>query len=208
MLIVFGIYYTFKNWNNIKNSILNQTVEDSDEDSYNGTVEEALSQIVDVEREKVFLDISHNNKHIGRIIIELFNDITPITAKNFAELCKNKKYQNTRFHRIIKDFMIQGGDIDNLNGKGGRSIYGQYFDDENFDIKHNQPGLVSMANKGKNTNGSQFFITTNNANHLDGKHVVFGTVIQGMNIVKIIEDTHTVDGNPTLDVYISDCGIL
>jgi cyclophilin family peptidyl-prolyl cis-trans isomerase len=220
-------FYKNKQISNISSELKNKAInllygdntysesEEYTEDSFNETVQEAITQFVNEDyesdisnRQKVYLDVSTNNKYIGKIIIELFDDIVPITTKNFYELCKSKKYQNTKFHRIIKDFMIQGGDIDNLDGRGGSSIYGDTFDDENFKITHDHPGLLSMANRGKNTNGSQFFITTNSANHLDGKHVVFGKVIQGMEIVNNLERVRTVEDKPTMDIYISDCGLL
>jgi cyclophilin family peptidyl-prolyl cis-trans isomerase len=221
--LLIGLYYVYINYSKLKewyrnkyniDVVKNQEIEEEyTEDSFNETVDEAITQFVNennnkMDRQKVYLDVSANNKYIGRIIIELFNEIVPKTANNFYELCKNKKYQNTKFHRIIKDFMIQGGDIDNLDGRGGSSIYGETFDDENFDITHDHAGLLSMANRGKNTNGSQFFITTNSAKHLDGQHVVFGRVINGMEVVMNIEHVRTVEDKPTFDIYVSDCGIV
>ena len=123
-------------------------------------------------------------------------------------LCKNKKYKNNIFHRIIKDFMIQGGDYENNNGTGGKSIYGMNFEDENFELKHDKPYLLSMANSGQDTNGSQFFITTTETPHLDGKHVVFGEVIDGFEIIYKLNKIKTNnDDKPITDVVISDCGI-
>jgi peptidylprolyl isomerase len=133
----------------------------------------------------VFFDIGTNNKYYGKIIIKLFSDVVPKTCNNFRELCKTKKYYNSPFHRIIKDFMIQGGDFTNGNGTGGASIYGSKFPDENFKLKHSKPYLLSMANSGPNTNGSQFFITTNPAPHLDGRHVVFGEIYEGFEVLII-----------------------
>jgi len=148
-------------------------------------------------------------KGFGDIQIRLFDDIVPKTAQNFRELCKNKKYVNVPFHRVIKGFMIQTGDFQNGDGTGGISIYGDKFNDENFSLKHNEPGLLSMANAGPNTNGSQFFILTQPKPHLDGKHVVFGKVTKGMDIVYRIERS-TTDHNdrPVHDILIEDCGIL
>ena len=148
-------------------------------------------------------------KGMGDIHIELFDKIVPKTAENFRELCRQKKYNDTTFHRVIKGFMIQGGDYENGNGTGGKSIWGGNFDDENFELKHNQPGLLSMANAGPGTNGSQFFILTHPQHHLDGKHVVFGKVIKGMDVVYRIERTPAnFDDKPIHDVIIEDCGIL
>ena len=123
-------------------------------------------------------------------------------------LCKNKTYKNCIFHRIIKDFMIQGGDYENNDGTGGKSIYGRKFEDENFEIKHHKPYLLSMANSGSNTNGSQFFITTVETPHLDGKHVVFGEVIKGFEIIYKLNNIKTDDNDkPISNIVISDAGI-
>ncbi len=138
------------------------------------------------------------------IDIELYDDIVPQTCQNFKELCKNNKYSDCPFHRVINNFIIQGGDITNLDGTGGTSIYGEYFDDENFELKHDQPGLISMANSGVNTNNSQFFFTLNEAPELDGKHVVFGKIIKGYHDIKELS-TISVDFN---DVPLSTVKIL
>ena len=157
---------------------------------------------------EVYLDISLNNQK-ERVIIKLFDDIVPKTANNFRELCKTKKYVGTPFHRIIKNFMIQSGDFTNKDGTGGYSIYGDRFDDENFELKHTKPGLLSMANAGPNTNGSQFFITTVETPHLDNKHTVFGEVVSNMDFIYKLENEKT-DANdkPLNKCIIDDCGLL
>ena len=148
-------------------------------------------------------------KGFGDIEIKLYDDVVPKTALNFRQLCKTKQYVGTPFHRVIKGFMVQGGDFQNGDGTGGISIYGDKFPDENFQLKHNEPGLLSMANAGPNTNGSQFFILTQPKPHLDGKHVVFGKVIKGMDVVYRIERS-TTDHNdkPIHDILIEDCGVV
>lgn len=160
----------------------------------------------------VFMDIASNNKILGRIVILLFSDIVPKTCNNFRTLCSSKNnmsYKNCPFHRIIQDFMIQGGDFTRGDGTGGLSIYGDRFKDENFEIKHDQPYLLSMANAGEDTNGSQFFITTSETPHLDGKHVVFGKIIEGFNVVNYLNKVETNERDrPSDDIRISNCGIL
>ena len=163
----------------------------------------------------VFFDVAKQDflkdPFVGRVVIELFSKDAPQTVYNFTELCREKKYVNTPFHRVIKDFMIQGGDIVNQDGTGTFSVFGgegTTFKDEPFVHKHDQPGLLSMANSGPNTNGSQFFITTSPAPHLNGKHVVFGRVIEGLEYVHDIEREVT-DPNdrPIRKCYIMNCGI-
>jgi len=169
-------------------------------------------------RKVVYLDIDVEGEgRLGRIILELFNDLVPKTAENFRSLCTGEKgkgaitgkplhYKGSIFHRVIKKFMLQGGDFQFGNGTGGESIYGHKFEDEAFPVKHDKPGLLSMANAGPNTNGSQFFITTVETPHLDGKHVVFGKVLKGMGFVKDIESMETEQDKPLKDVIIADCG--
>lgn len=167
----------------------------------------------------VYLDVAVGGINEGRIIIELFNKIAPKTCENFRKLCtgeveyegKKLSYKGSIFYRIMKGFIVQGGDFENNDGTGGRSIYGQFFDDETFEVKHEE-GIVSMANNGKNTNGSQFFIVTDqDIAEIDGQNVAFGKVYEGMDVVKSIESQKTVSiegrgDKPVDDCVIVDCG--
>lgn len=162
------------------------------------------------------MDISVGNTEIGRIIMELFSDVTPKTAENFRQFCTGEYkpngvpmgFKGSSFHRVIKDFMIQGGDFVHADGTGVMNIYnGAVFPDENFSLKHDAAGLLSMANSGKDTNGCQFFITCAKCNFLDNKHVVFGRVIDGLLIVRKIENVPIGSNNkPRLPISISQCG--
>lgn len=171
------------------------------------------------DRPITYFDISIGDQPIGRVVFSLYTDLVPKTAENFRALCTGEKgtgesgkplhYAGSAFHRVIKSFMIQGGDFTAGNGTGGESIYGEKFADEAFPRKHDKPFLLSMANAGPNTNGSQFFVTTVPTPHLDGKHVVFGEVIKGKGVVRRVEKTPTESGDkPKFPCVITACGQL
>jgi cyclophilin family peptidyl-prolyl cis-trans isomerase len=173
----------------------------------------ALAAPAFAENPKVAIDVSIGGKPAGTIELELFADTVPKTAENFRALCSGEqgddmRYAGSPFHRIIPGFMIQGGDFTNGNGTGGKSIYGDKFEDENFDLKHTEAGLLSMANAGPDTNGSQFFITVAPTPWLDGKHVIFGKVVNGMDVVKAMEAQGSRGGRTKEPVMLEDCRVL
>ncbi|PSC69049.1 peptidyl-prolyl cis-trans isomerase [Micractinium conductrix] len=167
---------------------------------------------------KVFFDVSAGSTPLGRIVMELRADVTPRTAENFRCLCTGEKgtgrsgkplhFKGSTFHRVIPDFMCQGGDFTRGNGTGGESIYGEKFADENFTLRHTGAGILSMANAGANTNGSQFFLCTVATPWLDGKHVVFGQVVEGLDVVKKVEGYGSGSGRTSQTITVSDCGQL
>lgn len=157
------------------------------------------------------MDIEIDGKAAGRMEFELFDAVVPVTSENFRELCTGEKgfgYKGSLFHRIIPGFMCQGGDFTKGDGTGGRSIYGDTFEDENFDIKHTGFGCLSMANSGPNTNGSQFFCCLGPTSWLDGRHVVFGKLVRGEDVLRAIQDCGKQSGRPSRKVVISGCGVV
>ncbi|CAH1439465.1 unnamed protein product [Lactuca virosa] len=184
--------------------------------SFSEQEEETVEEVHEITH-RVFLDVDIDKQRLGRIVIGLYGEVVPKTVENFRALCtgelgkgnngKTLHYKGIPFHRIIPGFMIQGGDIVFGDGRGNQSIYGGTFRDENFKIKHSHPGMVAMVNSGPDSNGSQFFITTVKAYWLDGEHVVFGKVIEGMDNVYAIEGgAGTYSGKPRKKVVISDSG--
>eukprot|EP00794_Sanderia_malayensis_P004623 gene4623-5230_t len=189
----------------------NDSTKNPEETETNGTEETKVKKSKAGQNPRVFFDISMNEQYTGRIVMELRQDVVPMTAENFRCLCTHEKgfgFRKSTFHRIIPKFMCQGGDFTKHNGTGGKSIYGRKFDDENFVLKHTDPGTLSMANSGPNSNGSQFFICTEKTDWLDGKHVVFGNVVSGMEVVQKMEAVGTDTGKPKKKVVIEDCGEL
>lgn len=205
IIILIAIYFIYNYYFKSK-PLLTNTVQEQFEN---------VEEKIDITKGNPFFIISIDGEEVGKLKFELFDDDVPKTCANFRYLCakglgdkKEACYKNSIFHRVIKNFMIQGGDFTNFNGTGGKSMYGDKFDDENFNLEHNQPGLLSMANSGPNTNGSQFFITLKETPHLDDKHVVFGILLGGFDILKKIENLDTNDEDiPLSEVKIVDCGL-
>ena len=178
----------------------------------------AFADTLDTVTEKVYFDIEIDGKEAGRIVFGMFGDTVPKTVKNFSTLAEGSAgvgnsgkplhFKGSAFHRIIPGFMAQGGDFTNGNGTGGESIYGMKFQDENFNLKHSRPYLLSMANAGPNTNGSQFFITFKETPWLDGRHTVFGEVLEGVDVVNALEGIGSGSGKTSKNAVIADCGIL
>ncbi len=231
-VVVYGIYYAYKHYGKKALQDRAEHVQKvRNEEATNQLKVEHMTQVQQENQEKIrnsdgeklyntalypYFDIKIGNEDAGRVHFELFDEIVPRTCMNFRTLCMKSvtgkgeaDYKGVPFHRVIKNFMIQCGDTTNGDGTGGMSIYGRNFQDENFELTHNQEGLLSMANAGPNTNGSQFFITTKAPlPHLDGKHVVFGMVTKGYDIIKRIEKLQTNgDDSPVLPVYVSNCGL-
>lgn len=192
----------------------NGATENGDEKEKGETPDETSGEPAAKKRRKnpkCYIDISMNDQYTGRIVVELRADVVPMTAENFRCLCTHEKgfgLRKSTFHRIIPGFMCQGGDFTKHDGTGGKSIYGKKFEDENFVLTHTGPGILSMANSGPNSNGSQFFLCTEKTDWLDGKHVVFGKVVQGMEFVRKMEGVGSDSGKTKKRVVIEDCGEL
>ena len=178
----------------------------------------SLADTLDTVTEKVYFDIEVDGESAGRVVFGMFGDTVPKTVKNFSTLAtgsagegnsgKPLHFKDSKFHRIIPGFMAQGGDFTNGNGTGGESIYGNKFADENFTLQHTKPYLLSMANAGPNTNGSQFFITFKETPWLNGRHTVFGEVIEGVDVINALEKIGSGSGATSKVATIADCGVL
>jgi len=181
---------------------------------YTLTEEAYKAKLNSKNHDHVFLDIAIDNEFVGGLVIELFSDVVPRTCANFLQLCTGPTeqgaagYLNSIFHRIVRNGWIQGGDTFHGRGNGGQSIFGDVFEDENFVIKHNERGIVGMANKGRHTNGSQFYITLQPCPWMDTKYVAFGKVIEGTEVLKKMEEQDTMNERPTKDIKIIKCGII
>ncbi|GFS05730.1 peptidyl-prolyl cis-trans isomerase [Elysia marginata] len=187
---------------------------------YDTLTEEAYkAKLNSQDHDHVFLDITIMGQPVGTLVIELYSDLAPKTCANFLQLCSGEKdvsedsgykltYENTLFHRIVRNGWIQGGDIYHGRGNGGESVYGPVFEDENFILKHNERGIVGMANRGRHTNGSQFYITLQPSPWMDTKYVAFGKVIEGTEVLKLMEQQETMNERPNADIKIVKCGII
>ncbi|ARF09529.1 cyclophilin type peptidyl-prolyl cis-trans isomerase [Indivirus ILV1] len=191
----------------ILGSLDNNSLFISDEGTNKSLISDASSFFFLNQNPVVYFEFATQKNKLGKLEIELYQNIVPKTVNNFIQLIKTNKYNGCNIHRIIPGFMIQTGDFTKGNGSGGYSIYGKYFEDENFELDHDQPGVLSMANCGPNTNGSQFFITLDKTPWLNGKHVVFGKVINGMEIVKKIEKYGSEEGTTSEEIRIINCGL-